>query len=75
VRKGPWKLVYWHAAQRRELFHLGDDIGETRDLSRAQPDVVAALSGELGGFLREARAVMPTLKSTGQPVPWPDELD
>lgn len=39
VRSGPWKL---HLASK-QLFHLGDDIGETRDVAAEHADVVARL--------------------------------
>lgn len=39
VRSGPWKL---HLA-KTELYHLGDDIGESKNLAAAQPEVVRRL--------------------------------
>lgn len=51
VRSGPWKL---HLASGH-LHHLGDDLGETKDVAAAHPDVVArlralaaAMDGDLG---------------------------
>lgn len=41
VRSGPWKL---HVA-KSELYHLGDDIGETKNVFAANPDVVRRLQG------------------------------
>ena len=51
VRSGPWKLHLALAdnagaqkgTPRPQLFHLGDDIGEKKDLSEDQPEVVARL--------------------------------
>jgi arylsulfatase A-like enzyme len=48
VRNGPWKLVT--RATRTELFNLGDDIGEQRDLSAARPERVRQLQGELAAW-------------------------
>ncbi|MBI5691286.1 MAG: sulfatase [Verrucomicrobia bacterium] len=39
VRSGPWKL---HLA-KGELYHLGDDLGEARNVAAAQPEVVRRL--------------------------------
>ncbi|MCE9603702.1 MAG: sulfatase [Planctomycetia bacterium] len=40
VRRGPWKL---HLA-KQELYHLGDDIGEAKNVASAQPEIVKQLS-------------------------------
>lgn len=74
VRRGDWKLVYWHIDGRKELFNLAEDIGERHNLANDQPRMTADLSSLLGGFLRETDAVMPTRAATGRPVPYPDEI-
>ncbi len=43
VRQGDWKLVRQGPAFKTELFHLKDDLGETRDLAAAHPDIVAKM--------------------------------
>lgn len=42
VRSGPWKLCV--IGKRTELYHLGDDPGETTDLAAANPGIVTSLS-------------------------------
>lgn len=74
VRRGDWKLVYWHIDGRKEVFNLAEDIGEKHNLANDQPQVTADLSSLLGGFLREVDAVMPTRVDTGELVPYPDEI-
>ncbi len=32
IRRGPWKLNYYHGYERPQLFHLGSDPGEWHDL-------------------------------------------
>lgn len=44
VRDGDWKLVLDPAADRAELYDLGHDRGETKNVAAAHPDVVARLS-------------------------------
>jgi arylsulfatase A-like enzyme len=73
VRKGDWKLVYWHADGNKDLFNLASDIGETENVTAAHPKITADLAVELGSHLRSTRAVMPFRQSTGRPVPYPDE--
>jgi arylsulfatase A-like enzyme len=55
VRLGDWKLLLpssrWEAVQRPlELYNLKDDIGETRDLSAAHPEIVARLKALMDNF-------------------------
>jgi arylsulfatase A-like enzyme len=71
VRKGDWKLIYFHEDQRYELFNLEEDIGESHSLHETRPDMVQTLAGVLGQFLREADAAMPVSKDTLEPVPYP----
>ncbi len=74
VRKGDWKLVYYYETGKKELFNIPDDIGEKKDLSAKHPELVKALSMELGGYLRGVSAQRPSFKATGKPCPWPDEI-
>ena len=60
VRRGDWKLVYWHVDGRKELFNLAGDIGERHNLAEVRTRMTAELSSLLGGFLRETGAVLPT---------------
>ncbi|MGK7395992.1 MAG: hypothetical protein ACNS62_15555, partial [Candidatus Cyclobacteriaceae bacterium M3_2C_046] len=32
-KTGAWKLIYYHADQSFELFHLGEDLGEQHNLT------------------------------------------
>lgn len=73
LRTGPWKLIYFHADRRLELYNLDDDIGEKANLATRDPTRTAALARQLGQLLRERGALMPTVTQTGQPVPYPGE--
>jgi arylsulfatase A-like enzyme len=72
VRVGDWKLIYFHADRRCELYNLAEDIGENHNLAAAQPDRVKRLAGVLRRRLKETGAQMPVEKATGQPVPLPE---
>jgi arylsulfatase A-like enzyme len=43
LRRGDWKLLMLAPEWTPQLYHLGHDIGETRDLASEQPGVVRAL--------------------------------
>lgn len=74
IRHGEWKLIYDYASGKKELYKIPDDIGEEHNLSTAYPEKVRQLSSLLGKQLREMGAQRPSLKSTGKPCKWPDEL-
>lgn len=71
IRKGDWKLIYFHADLHYELYNLRDDIGESSNLADKRNDIVKRLAKELAMFLADANAVMPINKTTGKPVPLP----
>ena len=60
VRDGPWKLIRFHWRKGTELYHLGDDPGETKNLAAAKPEKVAELNSRLDAMLKDTRALMPT---------------
>jgi arylsulfatase A-like enzyme len=43
VRSGPWKLHLAKDKQAPQLYHLGNDIGESKDLAKEQPEEVRRL--------------------------------
>lgn len=74
VRQGDWKLIYFHANLTLELYHLAEDLSETKNLVESQPEKTRALTELLAAHLRETGAQMPTDRRTGKPVPLPDKL-
>jgi hypothetical protein len=48
VRSGDWKLL--RNGERRYLFNLARDIGETRDLSATEPGRVKALDARFAAW-------------------------
>jgi len=75
IRKDAWKLIYYYETGKKELFNISDDIAEKHDLSQQHPDTVKRLSKELGQYLRSVGGQRPSFKSSGQPCPWPDEIE
>jgi arylsulfatase A-like enzyme len=72
IRRGDWKLIYYHIDQRFELFNLANDLGETTNLASKESKRLRELAAELSGILREHQAPMPIVKATGMPVLLPD---
>ncbi|HOS92709.1 MAG TPA: sulfatase [Armatimonadota bacterium] len=73
IRRGDWKLIYYHADQSYELFNIAEDIGEERNRARSEPHRVSELADALRDHLLAVDAQMPSLRSTGEPVPLPGE--
>lgn len=74
IRKNSWKLIYSYATGQKQLFDIDNDMGERHDRAAELPELVKSLSAELGDSLRKAGAMRPTVKATGRPCPWPDEV-
>lgn len=60
VRRGDFKLIEFHEDGHAELYHLKEDVGETRDLSRSMPAKTRELRAALNQWRAEVGAKMPT---------------
>lgn len=52
IRKGDYKLLYYWDLQKGELFHLGEDLSESRDLAPSKPEIASQLESELKDHVR-----------------------
>lgn len=73
-RKGDWKIVYDYKARALELYNIKEDIGETTDQAKNQPKRLKKMANEFTRLLKKTNAQMPTVKHTGQRIPYPNEL-
>jgi arylsulfatase A-like enzyme len=73
-RQGDWKLIYDYRKAKLELYNLREDIGEEKDLAATNPKKVKQLATLLSKQLKTWNAQWPVLKTTGKPVPFPDQL-
>ncbi|MBK8504387.1 MAG: sulfatase [Saprospiraceae bacterium] len=73
IRKGSWKLIYYHANENFELFNIGDDISERNNLLEAHSQKATELAKELGNYLKSVNAQMPRHLNSKKQVSWPDE--
>lgn len=71
IRSGRWKLIFFYAGRRYELYDLKADIGETTNLAEKSPAVASRLSRLLRTALSDAGAQMPIDPATRQPVALP----
>lgn len=74
IRRGAWKLIYYHSDQRFELFNLVEDLSEEFNLAEREPQRVRGLARELSDILRECRSPMPVVARTGRLVPLPIDV-
>ena len=59
IRYGNYKLILRYDDDSVELFDLQEDIGETRNLAEAKPEVTRELRTRLENWLQETKAGLP----------------
>ena len=60
IRRGNYKLLYFYEDESIRLFDLDNDIGESRDLSKTQPEIADRLLKELKAWTTAVNAPTPT---------------
>ncbi|RUA08111.1 MAG: sulfatase [Flavobacteriia bacterium] len=68
VRKGDWKLIYYHNDESFELFNIKNDIGEHQNLAKSNPKKLKELAKILSEYLVKVNAQMPVHRNTGKKV-------
>jgi arylsulfatase A-like enzyme len=56
VRRGDWKLIHLFETGESELYHTGDDIGETTDVAAQHPERVKELNARIREWIEESKA-------------------
>jgi arylsulfatase A-like enzyme len=69
VQIGDWKLMEFLEDGRLELYNLGDDIGETKNLAQENADKARELHARLLAWRAEVHAPMPTKNEGDAPQP------
>lgn len=67
LRQGPWKLIHTPGKDKSQLFHLGDDPGETTDLAPAQAKQTRAMRDVLIHYI-ESGSSRPHAKGQGKSI-------
>jgi arylsulfatase A-like enzyme len=70
IRKGEWKLIYFHEDQRYELYDLSNDIGEQNNLASKEGSKLSELIALLSEYLISVEAQMPRDKETQIQIPY-----
>ncbi len=71
IRSGDWKLIYFHAGPRFELYNLESDLGETTDLTSEEPERVVQLAIKLDQWITRFDVQLSIDKRTGKPIAMP----
>lgn len=64
IRQNDWKLIKWYEGPK-ELYHLGNDLGEKNNLIEAEPELARKLEVRLMQHLSNVKAKIPIPK----PIP------
>ncbi len=67
--EGKWKLIYFYAERKWELYDLDEDIGEKSNLISQYPEKAEALAKKLIAHLKESNANYPTAIKTRKELP------
>ena len=59
IRKGDWKLIHYLTNDSTMLYNLSEDIGESNDLSRSNPEKTRDLMVQLKQWWEEVGATFP----------------
>ncbi len=62
IRFGDYKLIEFFETGKKELYHLKNDIGETKDLSKTNPKMTSQLYEMLLNWRKGIGAPMPEMK-------------
>lgn len=60
IREGDWKLIEFYEDNRIGLYNLYDDIGETNDTAKREPDRADTMRQKLHAWRKSVNAEMPT---------------
>lgn len=71
VRLDDWKLIYFHAPARLELFDLRHDVGETHDRLLDEPEHATELATRLADWIAARDVQLSLDKATGASIPGP----
>lgn len=74
MRQGDYKILYDMKNSRLELYNLASDIGETTNLVNTMTGKAKEMSKLLSDQLRAWDAQLPTFKTSGKRIPYPDEI-
>jgi arylsulfatase A-like enzyme len=69
IRSGDWKAIYFYDSETWELYDLGKDPGETRNLASTESERLTKLARALLDRLNEMKSPLPVDRASGKPRP------
>lgn len=67
IRQGDWKMHYDFESKQSQLYNLGHDLGESRDLADSNASIVKSLERELKKWLKATNAEIPAVNPNHDP--------
>ena len=67
IIEGDWKLIHYHEDGRDELYHLGKDQAEEKDLHGKEPKRAKQMRKTLDSWLKETKAKFPVMDKQHDP--------
>ncbi|MHC4823120.1 MAG: sulfatase [Planctomycetota bacterium] len=71
LRNGDWKILYWYQEAEWELFDLGHDLGEQRNLIEERSETASHMQEQLRSWMRRVDAQRPIDQASGEMLPFP----
>ena len=68
-----WKLHYWWETDSVQLFHLDQDLAESKDLASAEPERAADMRKMMMNYLKSVQAQLPVLNPDYKAGDKPDD--
>ncbi|MDF1838439.1 MAG: sulfatase, partial [Planctomycetota bacterium] len=68
IRRGDWKLIWFHGQRDFELYDLANDLGERTDLAQELPGKVMEMALQMQDWLDERGAQLPIRIKTGKTI-------
>ncbi len=67
IRQGEWKLIFLKTGQR-ELYNLKTDLGETKNVAAAHPEVVEKLTALMRKYIADGRSTIGAAQKNDVPI-------
>ena len=64
IRRGDWKLIEWYEDNTVELYNVVADIGESKDMTKAEPARAKSLLKELHEWQQQVGAKLPSANAS-----------
>ncbi len=67
LRQGPWKLIF-ASTEKRELYHLQNDLSEATNVAEAHPEIVKRLTTLMQKLIDDGRSTPGAIMKNDKPI-------